>query len=498
MPPGKIYSPSSYSTPKGKFVTFVSRIKSGVITRSRSQGTPEIYTSFADLSRSSSNSDISSEVQNTIVDMTNDKKGAGSSGGSDLLQGGVPGVTYKEVTQWLKPFDGTVESYRRFAADCERCFLSIQPGDFKKLLNFVWSLMDDRFLHLRSVEYKSWPDLKKALDEYFGIRREVNVLFRELTDMTKEHGESHFCFYNRLQNKCLEYKQCIQNSEADPAVIVSRISHAEEYVLGSFMKSVGMNFRPIIMDKKPKTLQEAFTLMRDLEIKTGSKSSDSVEEKLAEVLNLIKDKNISSNSNFSSPQINRVEQNMYGAGRNVMQCQVCDKFGHKALDCNKLKSLIGNNSRQGNGWHNRNGGGNNNRNNYNQGGNNNNWQGNNYNWQRNNNNWQGNNFWQGNNNRQGNNQNWQRNNQNWQGNYNNWQGGNQRQGNNNNWQGESNAPAIEWQGGNSVQVNNNNNGQSGNNWQGNGNYIPGSNIGTSQGVNNNNNQSNNTAGDQRI
>lgn len=313
-------------------------------------------------------------------------------------------VTYREVITWLKPFDGSAAQYPRFASDCERCFGMIDQKDFGKLLNYVWTLLDDKFLHLRSTDFTSWSQLRKALDEFYGIRQDEKGLFRELTSIKKNPAEDLYAFYNRLHTKCMEYRKLLFASNEKKDLLESRMRHAEEYALESFIMSVGMNFRPLIMDKNPKNLQEAYTLLRNLEMGTGSKSSDSVEDKLSEMLQLMKMNNISAGGNISSPQINRVEEVNKS---NRVQCQICDKFGHKALKCFKLKDLMGNQNGEHNWIHNFTGApapaGSNfnyfqpnqgNGSNMFQGDNNgqwgyNNWQGENNNWQGGNNNWQG-------------------------------------------------------------------------------------------------------------
>lgn len=245
---------------------------------------------------------------------------------------GDTGTKYKDVITWMRPFDGSKEQYMQFSNDCDRCFKAVENWKIPDLINYVLSkLNSENFAFTLGTDFKTWSELKKALDEHFRIRLNEKFLFRELTDMTKG-SDDLFKFYNRLIAKCYEYKTFLKSTFEDKGTefIEFRVAQAEEYALDSFIMAVGANFRPLIRDKKPKNIQEAYNMLRDLEIGTGMDSSDGVDAKMSEMLHLLKMGN--NNSSFTKPQINRVEE-VQKSNFETRICQLCEREGHTAKFC---------------------------------------------------------------------------------------------------------------------------------------------------------------------
>lgn len=267
---------------------------------------------------------------------------------SKITYGSSP---YKEVISWIRPFDGTKKSYSRFASDCDRCFSEIEEKSYKSLINYVLTQLDvEQFPFIYSSSFNTWEDIKTVLDEHFNVRPTLNILFRELTNLTKEPGEEIFRFYNRLIGKCFEYKKLLIKTLDDEQLIQSRLKLAEDYILDSFILSVGMNFRPILMSKKPKTIQEAYSMLRQLEMGSGSTRSDSYEQKLANIERLLLELKGRSNQvnsrQFSNPQVHHVEEYNNDDDDHQVTCQLCDRVGHNARDCFEFNSQRNNNNRQ--------------------------------------------------------------------------------------------------------------------------------------------------------
>lgn len=240
---------------------------------------------------------------------------------------------YKEVISWIGKFDGTATGYKGFASDCDTCFKKIEKKSYASLLMYVKTLLDkNRFAFLLGTDIRTWEDLRKLLDEHFGIRKNEKALFRNLTSMKKEEGDDLFTFYNKLLQACHEYKLFLYDTLDDKATVQLRVKQAEEYILDSFIMSVGSNFRAIIRDKNPSNIVEAYRILVSLEESTGTKSSDQLEDKLNEVLKLLK---ISKDPvSFTKPTIRRVEESDKGATQIV--CQFCDRVGHLAKNCYRI------------------------------------------------------------------------------------------------------------------------------------------------------------------
>lgn len=167
------------------------------------------------------------------------------------------------------------------------------------------------------------------------------MLFRQITDLKKTNEENLFQFYNRLIAKCYEYKKFL-SSTLEVTLASSRIEQAEKYILDTFLMEVGMNFRPILIEKNPRALQEAYNMLRKMEADAGVDRSDSIEHKLNEILSQMKLSKISG-WDFANPQIRQLDEvtiNRFEANRGSLKCQWCDRSGHEAKDCFKIKEKI--------------------------------------------------------------------------------------------------------------------------------------------------------------
>lgn len=252
---------------------------------------------------------------------------------------------YKNVITWIRPFDGSLERYMRFSNDCDKCFRVIDPRDYADLLLYVTAQLDEeRFAFLLGTQFRTWKELKKCLDEHFNIRNNEKKIFREIADMKRDVGESLFNFYNRLVAKCFEYRQFIGTS-SDNGNNKFKIQQIEDYALESFIHAVNINFRPVLISKEPKTIQEAYAILQKFEVAAGVQGNDSVNDKLNEVIGLIKEVKIEKEE-FANPRIRRNE--ITGLDSNIKTCQFCGRSGHTAKFCFDIVNNSNRNNFNGN------------------------------------------------------------------------------------------------------------------------------------------------------
>lgn len=322
----------STSTPLKRAAAILKKATSAVTTRSQKLLAED--TLLADFSISES--DVSSIQGNTTVVQFNMAPGSskGDNGNADeYVDGKTP---YTVVISWFRKYNGSREKYSQFVFDCERAFRKIEPKSYECLMDYVISMLDNaEFPEVHGTFYTKWESLKLVLDEHFHIRLTEKSLFRELTDMERLPGEEIFKFYNRLVAKCCEYKQFLKTASKEKNFVESRVKQAEDYILESFIFVVDKNIRPVLISMQPKTIQEAFLKLRELEMSMGNKDTepDEVNAKLNEVLNLMKSNSINEkpSNNFANPSVNRMETN------NKEVCQLCNKDNHVASNCWSLK-----------------------------------------------------------------------------------------------------------------------------------------------------------------
>lgn len=268
-----------------------------------------------------------------------------------LIPSGIGSTPYKVVITWLNNFDLTTESYAEFKRQCDICFKAIDIQSYSSLLFYIkLQLKGPEFEFMEGTEINTWESLKEYLDEHFEIRYNERSLIFELTKITKNPNETLFTFYNRLKTKCVNYIKFIKSHYNDETVIKYRSYHAQKMILEIFIESIGMNLRPFVSYDNPKTIEEAYEILRKVEITTGLKSSHSTEERLSKVLLQLENFDITQDNNSitKTVSINKLTQDDHPFRDDWnATCQFCGRKGHTALKCFDMKREMKKSRRKG-------------------------------------------------------------------------------------------------------------------------------------------------------
>lgn len=250
-----------------------------------------------------------------------------------LIPSGIGSTPYKVVITWINNFDLTTESYAEFTRQCDICFQAIDIQSYSSLLFYIkLQLKGPEFEFMEGTEINSWESLKEYLDENFEIRYNERSLIFELSNITKNPNETLFTFYNRLKTKCVNYIKFIKTNHNDETIIKNRSDLARKMILETFIESIGMNLRPFVSYDNPKTIEEAYEILRKVEITSGLKSSHSTEERLSKILLKLENFDITQDISSITKTVSRIEltqrDNPFRDDWNAI-CQFCGRKGHK-------------------------------------------------------------------------------------------------------------------------------------------------------------------------
>lgn len=247
----------------------------------------------------------------------------------NLVEGNA---TYKQAISWIRKFDGSLQNYKTFVYDCNTSFNAVEKSSYGCLLLYVMSLLDCSIFKfiLNGQRIDTWEELKQNLDEHFKIRLNEEELFTELVNVTRQDNERLFDYRNRIIGKRSEFKNLVLSTDTDKSEVHFKLKYAEKFAVNSFIMAVGMNYRPYIKQQKPKTVEEAYAILRELEISNGELSSHEVENKVDSNLVAIKD---------LQPSCRLAREDGGVQGHNMKKdhsCQLCNRKGHRAFKCRKF------------------------------------------------------------------------------------------------------------------------------------------------------------------
>lgn len=114
----------------------------------------------------------------------------------------------------------------------------------------------------------------------------------------------------------------------------TKINQAESYILDSFIKAVGVNFRPTLIYKNPKSIEEAYEMLRELEMSTGFTSYD--DKEFSQLITLI-----NSNNDYLPKLLKPVDEDKdsilsNNTNESLITCQFCNEVGHIASNCPQI------------------------------------------------------------------------------------------------------------------------------------------------------------------
>lgn len=295
--------------------------------------------------------------------------------------------TYRTVVTWISQFNGNEEKYMDFIRECDQAFKHIKLEEYKDLTAFVMLMISRAGIGFGGGDdgYDTWEKIRSALYEHFGRRVTENSLFKEITNMKKRPGETTFAFYNRLCQQIVDLEKYLkEQSSLTPDQVEGKMVTARSLVKDLFINVIGTNHRGLVCATKPRNIKEAFLALRDIEINTGITNANSVEERVNEMMEIVRNFSLAppppvlpapvpvpphvvdTVSRFANPEVGRNEPPQPAPVR----CQLCKRTGHEADRCfffkveQKGKGPNGNNNGDDSGNGNGNGSGNGNRNNY--------------------------------------------------------------------------------------------------------------------------------------
>lgn len=254
-------------------------------------------------------------------------------------------VPYKIVVTWFQPFDPSRTGYEAFRNTCDSAFKLIRKEDYGALLQYVKIQVERHGFDLSGTLCSSWESLRPAIEEYLHIRVTEKSLRKELHALKRNPGEELFAFYNRLVNHLHRYIKCVHDNSADSVVANLKVEIANDFILDLFMASVDDRFGAALWSAEPKTIQEAYKFIRDMEITLGTRQSS--DQKLDKVLVMMKDliaeKEISETV-FSDAEVLRHDSSGHVGNDCINEnsdvtCQYCKKRGHIASSCNQILKM---------------------------------------------------------------------------------------------------------------------------------------------------------------
>lgn len=260
-----------------------------------------------------------------------DKKSHGQYQNREHSSDTVNSIPFKYLVTWFTPLIANKEGFEVFCRTCDRAFEFIAETEYFTLLHYVRAQAEGIGCNFWGVPCNNWKFVRIAIAEFLGIRETQSSLWEEIIALKRSDDELLYSFYNRLVEKSLRYAKLVRGSTRDQSEIRVKIAQVNDHIRDLFVRSLDSPFNVVLASMNLRTIEEAFKIQRDLEIKlkVDNRKKHSKSDEVVNVTRELK------TLTFGDPVIK---------GNEVAQviCQYCYRPGHTARKCWDLKRILKN------------------------------------------------------------------------------------------------------------------------------------------------------------
>uniref|UniRef100_A0ABD2W489 CCHC-type domain-containing protein n=1 Tax=Trichogramma kaykai TaxID=54128 RepID=A0ABD2W489_9HYME len=251
---------------------------------------------------------------------------------NDYTTGRVPYVLpplglFNDIIKQIPKFDGKPNKLKLFCTAVEEAVAQLPAFEQKIVRALQPKLVGEaEYIIGNLVEYKSARDLLRDLQDRFENSNVADSLAMQLGTVRQQAGEDVRKYGGNIRslydNAVAAYKQAPDiNASARASALYSLEDSVVECFLGGLLEPLQTQVR----FKNPKTLAEAIEAAGERERRSRYLAATG--------------SNIASVGLVGVPSSTGQPDNTKSDNDKRVTCQVCQKSGHSALDCNKIKVL---------------------------------------------------------------------------------------------------------------------------------------------------------------
>lgn len=210
-------------------------------------------------------------------------------------------LNISQALKLIPSFDGTPSNLHQFLECCDIIYDDIKETDYNKFLRLMKKILIGKAYNetVKHNTYDSWEELKDDLKLRFTYVRSKLQISTELNTIRQKSDESVRDFGSRVQALVCELNDiCITDAGAGSEKIVEAINAQTSLI--AFQEGLNSNIRLVVKAANCKLLKDS--IAKALEEELLSKRHDSVDD------------------------VNK-----------KVKCQFCEKIGHTANNCYKIK-----------------------------------------------------------------------------------------------------------------------------------------------------------------
>lgn len=184
---------------------------------------------------------------------------------NNLTMAVAPPAIKKEYLDMIPEFHGDNRHLPRFLEICEKLvkkiYNTVDTTDFQNeylMSTILGKIKGEAANNLATSTITSWDDVKQALLNSFGDKRDCYTLGMELTEM-KQNGDTPFEYYNKIQDMLHLQISYVNNNKADKATVLCE--YFREYALRVFLKGLKEPLGTLMRTKSPKDLNAALSML---------------------------------------------------------------------------------------------------------------------------------------------------------------------------------------------------------------------------------------------